>query len=50
MLLKDFDLDKNLYGTPKNDLLIGEKRKAKKKKKKEMTEIFYGRNIPKVKV
>ena len=50
MLLKEFDLDNYLFGTPKNELLIGEKRKAKQRLKKEMTEIFYGRNIPKVKV
>jgi len=48
MLLKEFDLDNYLFGTEKEELLPGEKRKIKQKLKKEMTEIFYGRNIPKV--
>lgn len=48
MLLKDFDLDNYLFGIKKEDLLPGEKKKIKKKIKKEMSEIFYGRNIPKV--
>ncbi|NLD46614.1 MAG: S-adenosylmethionine decarboxylase, partial [Clostridiaceae bacterium] len=30
------------------DLQSGEKKKVKQKLKKEMAEIFYGRNIPKV--
>lgn len=34
MLLKEFDLDNYLFGTPKNELLIGEKRKAKQRLKK----------------
>ena len=50
MLLREFDLDNYLFGTSKNELLLGEKRKAKQRLKKEMAEIFYGRNIPKVKV
>lgn len=50
MLLKEFDLDNYLFGTPKNELTTNEKRKIKQSLKKEMTEIFYGRNIPKVKV
>jgi len=48
MLIKDFDLDNYLFGITKKDLLPGEKRKIKQKLKKEMAEIFYGRNIPKV--
>ncbi|HOQ36092.1 MAG TPA: adenosylmethionine decarboxylase [Acetivibrio sp.] len=48
MLIKDFDLDNYLFGTTKKELLPSEKRKIKQKLKKEMTEIFYGRNIPKV--
>ncbi|SHJ69755.1 S-adenosylmethionine decarboxylase [Anaerobranca californiensis DSM 14826] len=48
MLLKDFDLDNYLFGISKKDLSPNEKRKIKNKLKKEMYEIFYGRNIIKV--
>jgi S-adenosylmethionine decarboxylase len=48
MLLKEFDLDNYLFGTAKKELLPGEKKKIKQSLKKEMSEIFYGRNIPKV--
>lgn len=48
MLLKDFDLDNYLFGVTKKELQQGEKKKIKQKVKKEMSEIFYGRNIPKV--
>ncbi|MFZ5989548.1 MAG: adenosylmethionine decarboxylase [Bacillota bacterium] len=48
MLLKEFDLDNYLFGVTKKELLPGEKKKIKQKLKKEMSEIFYGRNIPKV--
>lgn len=49
MLLREFDLDNYLFGVPKKELLPGEKKKIKQRLKKEMAEIFYGRNIPKVK-
>ena len=49
MILKEFDLDNYLFGTAKKELLPGEKKKIKQRLKKEMAEIFYGRNIPKVK-
>ncbi|NLW25685.1 MAG: adenosylmethionine decarboxylase [Clostridia bacterium] len=48
MLLKEFDLDHYLFGVAKKDLPSLEKRKIKKRIKKEMLEIFYGRNIPKI--
>lgn len=48
MLIKDFDLDNYLFGITKKDLQSSEKKKIKQKLKKEMSEIFYGRNIPKV--
>lgn len=48
MILREFDLDNYLFGTPKKDLQSGEKKKIKQRLKKEMAEIFYGRNIPKV--
>jgi len=46
MLLKEFDLDNYLFGISKKDLIAGEKKKIKQRLKKEMVEIFYGRNIP----
>lgn len=49
MLIKDFDLDNYLFGVSKKDLQPGEKRKIKQKLKKEMAEIFYGRNMPSMK-
>ncbi len=48
MILKEFDLDNYLFGTAKKELLPGEKKKIKQRLKREMAEIFYGRNIPKV--
>lgn len=48
MLLKEFDLDNYLFGTAKKELLAGEKKKIKQRLKKEMQEIFYGRNMPKM--
>jgi S-adenosylmethionine decarboxylase len=48
MILKEFDLDNYLFGKLKSDLLPKEKRRIKQRLKKEMYEIFYGRNIPKV--
>lgn len=48
LILKEFDLDNYLFGTGKKDLQPGEKKKIKQRLKKEMAEIFYGRNIPKV--
>ena len=48
MLLKEFDLNNYLFGTTKKELLLTEKKKIEEKLKKEMTEIFYGRNIPNI--
>lgn len=47
MILKDFELDNYLFGMTKKELLPGEKKQIKQRVKKEMLEIFYGRNIPK---
>ncbi|MEW6353754.1 MAG: adenosylmethionine decarboxylase [Pseudomonadota bacterium] len=49
MLLKEFDLDNYLFGIAKKDLEHEEKKKIKQSLKHEMAEIFYGRNMPKVK-
>jgi S-adenosylmethionine decarboxylase len=45
MLLKEFNLDNYLFGTGKKELKPGEARRIKNKLKREMHEIFYGRNI-----
>ncbi len=45
MLLKEFDLDHYLFGIAKKELPKKDKQKIKKRIKKEMLEIFYGRNI-----
>lgn len=45
MLLKEFDLDHYLFGTAKKDLLPQERKRIKQKIKKEMLEIYYGKNI-----
>ncbi|WP_131918783.1 adenosylmethionine decarboxylase [Heliophilum fasciatum] len=48
MILKEFDLENYLFGAAKKELLPGDKKKIKQRLKKEMSEIFSGRNIPKV--
>nr|WP_300525640.1 adenosylmethionine decarboxylase [Aminiphilus sp.] len=48
MILKEFDLDNYLFGTGKKDLLPREKKRIKQALKKEMYEIFSGRNIANV--
>ena len=48
MILKEFDLDNYLFGTAKRDLPHGDKKKIKQALKKEMAEIYHGKNIPKV--
>jgi len=45
MLLKEFDLDHYLFGVAKKELPKKDKQKIKRRIKKEMLEIFYGRNI-----
>lgn len=49
MLLREFDLDNYLFGTDKKQLTQNERRRIKSRLKKEMYEIYCGRNIPKVK-
>ena len=45
MMLKEFNLDHYLFGMAKKNLKGLEKRKIKQRLKKEMNEIFYGKNI-----
>jgi S-adenosylmethionine decarboxylase len=46
MLLKEFDLNNYLFGTAKQDLKTRKKYKIKQQIKKEMMEIYTGKNIP----
>jgi S-adenosylmethionine decarboxylase len=46
MLLKDFDLNNYLFGMGAEDLTEEESREIKWQLKREMLEIFYGRNLP----
>jgi len=48
MCLKEFDLDNYLFGVTEKDLDADEVKRIRKQLKKEMNEIFYGRNIPKM--
>ena len=48
MILKEFDLDNYLFGTGKKDLDQTEQRQIKRQLQREMSEIFYGRNMRKV--
>jgi S-adenosylmethionine decarboxylase len=47
MLLKDFDLDDYLFGIDAADLPEREQRKIEEQLRREMYEIFYGRNLRK---
>lgn len=46
MLLKEFDLDNYLFSTTKKDLEPVERKKVKQRLKREMSDIFYGQNVP----
>ncbi|OEF99950.1 S-adenosylmethionine decarboxylase [Vulcanibacillus modesticaldus] len=46
MILKSFSLDRYLFGAAKKELQKSERQKIKKRIKKEMLEIFYGKNMP----
>ena len=46
MILRDFELDNYLFGSESKQLNSYKKRKIVKRLQKEMSEIFYGRNIP----
>lgn len=47
MILKEFELDNYLFGTGEADLGIAERRQIKRQLQREMSEIFYGRNVRK---
>lgn len=46
MMVKEFELDNYLYEVTKDDLSVKEQKEIIMKLKKEMLEIYYGRNIP----
>jgi len=48
MILRDFDLNNYLFGVEESQLNTYKKRKIIKRLKKEINEIFYGRNIPNI--
>jgi S-adenosylmethionine decarboxylase len=45
MMLKDFDLDTYLFGTGRDDLSSAEEKEVTERVRREMAEIFYGRNV-----
>jgi len=45
MMLKDFDLDTYLFGTGRDDLGAAEEKEVSERVRREMAEIFYGRNV-----
>jgi S-adenosylmethionine decarboxylase len=45
MMLKEFDLDSYLFGVDVDDVPPKEQREISEKLRREMLEIFYGRNI-----
>jgi S-adenosylmethionine decarboxylase len=47
MLLKDFGLDNYLFGIDADDVPPSEQRRLTERLKREMLEIFYGRNMQK---
>jgi len=48
MILKDFELDNYLFGLSEADLTPAESKRVRERLKKEMYEIFYGRNMSKI--
>lgn len=49
MMVKDFDLDDYLFDQTRADLSAGEAQKIRRQLRQEMTEIYYGRNLPAIK-
>ncbi len=45
MMLKEFELDNYLFGVGKKELEVSARKRIKQRLKREMLEIFYGRNI-----
>ena len=49
MILKEFDLDNYLFGTGVDELSPREEREVRRRLRHEMQEIFYGRNMRRIK-
>jgi S-adenosylmethionine decarboxylase len=45
MCLKEFDLDNYLFGPSADDLPTQQRRRIERRLRKEMQELFYGRNL-----
>jgi len=45
MRLKEFDLDNYLFGISAEDIETKERNRIEKRMRKEMQELFYGRNL-----
>ena len=45
MVVKEFDLDNYLFGLDESDFSVSERKKIRSRVRKEMLEIFYGRNV-----
>lgn len=50
MMLKEFDLDNYLFDIKAADLSREEQQRIRRKLRQEMAEIFYGRNLPAIKI
>jgi S-adenosylmethionine decarboxylase len=48
MILKELELDNYLFGVDASELPMAKQKKIRKQLEKEMLEIFYGRNMPKI--
>ena len=48
MMLKEFDLDNYLFGLGRDDYSAKELRDIERRLRREMAEIFYGRNLPRM--
>jgi S-adenosylmethionine decarboxylase len=48
MMLRDFDTDEYIFGSGKKNLKAVEKQRVRQKLEREMSEIFYGENVPSI--
>ena len=48
MILKQLELDNYLFGVDASELKSAKQKKIQQQLEKEMLEIFYGRNIPRI--
>ena len=50
MMLKEYDINNYLFGITEEDLTLKERKQINQQLKQEMAEIFYGRNLPSLKI